>query len=717
MKLTKICLILVTCLAIVSSCATRQEHESSQQSVSKVLTIVEKGINSVSFYTENGTLIKSLKIDTFPHEMRFSPDRKFAYITNNGSLRYVDEVEGGETVSVINLQKMEKEPDIPLAPYRRPHGIDIDPVTGYLAVGVEIPDQILLIDPVQRKILKTFDNYGDTPHMVTISKGAKWLYVSNIHSSNLVGINVETGEHYSIEVGTKPQESVLSPDESLLYVGCNDFIAVVDLKERKVISQIPNGSNRMELIHNGELLVFSSTKYGIGFADAKTFKMICHLDIPYKPYSMHVSQDEKLAYLSAEEQSVVYTIDVEKMKIIQKFFPGKGRRPDPVQDFTLETPIMVTLNGLDPVVPSFERVVLDTNFYKGYQIKSADINGDKMPDLVAVSDRLPEVVWFENPTWEKHIIYDQTERNIDIAPYDIDGDGDLDVALACKFNSQVSTSGGFVFWFENEGNPTGWKKHFIDSIPTSHRIRWVDMKGDGTKVLVNLPMMGVGATQPDYDVPTQLVYYAIPANPKKDKWERQLIDNSLKMAHGLTITRWDDDLKEDIITASFEGLTLFTSTGSGFEKTLLAKGNDGKDSTYTGASEVSVGQLGSPQNKLIASIEPWHGNQVVVYTQNNGGWQRVVIDSTYNGGHALQCSDLNYDGYDEIIAGHRGEDYNLYIYHYNDKLDSWERIDLDKGGMSAAGVHVFDANLDAIPDIASCGSFTENVVLYRGENP
>ena len=719
MKLTKISIIIVSSLIIVSSCVWH-EQKRTQVSVSKVLTIVEKGIHSVGFYTEEGILIKSLKIDTFPHEMRFSADRKFAYVTNNGSLRYYDKVKGGEIISVINLHQMEKEPDIPLYPYRRPHGIDIDPVTGYLAVGVEMPDQVLLIDPVERKIVKTFDNYGKTPHMVTISKGAKWLYVSNILSSNLVSINTETGEHFSIDVGFKPQESVLSPDESLLYVGCNDFISVIDLNTRKEISQIPNGANRIDLIQNGELLVFSSTRYGIGFADAKNFKMIYHLDIPYKPYSLHVSQDEKYAYVSAEEQSVVYTIDIKTKKIIRKFYTGKGRRPDPVQDFTLETPIAVDEKQNIMDITSFERIVLDTSFYKGYQIKSADINGDKKPDLVAVSDRLPEVVWFENPGWEKHIIHNRTSRNIDIAPHDIDGDGNIDIALACRFNSKESNKGGYVYWLQNPGGneELEWKKYLIDSIPTSHRLHWADIYGDDSKVMVNLPLMGVGAKGPDYDVPLKFVYYNIPSNPKKEKWPKSVIDSTLHMAHGLTITRWDNDLKEDIITASFEGLTLFRSTNTGWKKSILTIGNNGQNASYSGSSEVSVGRLGNKFKKFLASIEPWHGNEVVVYTQNDKKeWIRSVIDTSYNNGHALQCFDLNYDSFDEIIAGHRGEDFSLYIYQYLPEQEIWERRDLDKGKMSAAGIQLLDANLDGIPDIAACGSFTENVILYLGSIP
>jgi len=298
-----------------------------------LLTVVEKGKSSVGFYTPEGKRIAGAKVDTFPHEMRFSSDRKYAYVTNNGSLRYTDTVEGGETVSVINLQTLQTEEPIRLHPYRRPHGIDLDPESGLLAVGVENPDRVLLVDPKKRKILKEFDNHGKTPHMVRLSKGARWIYASNVQSASVTGIHTGTGEFFSIPVGFKPQEAELSPDERILYVGCDQYIAVIDLTTREEVAQIPNGSNRMELIKNGEILVFASTKFGVGFADARSYQMIHHIDLPYKPYSLHVSDDEKLAFVSAEEQDIVYTVDVERMEILDQFRTPEGTRPDPVMMF------------------------------------------------------------------------------------------------------------------------------------------------------------------------------------------------------------------------------------------------------------------------------------------------------------------------------------------------------------------------------------------------
>jgi DNA-binding beta-propeller fold protein YncE len=301
-----------------------------------LLAVVEKGAGSLGFYTPSGERLAGVELDTFPHEMRFSADRKWAYVTNNGSLRYADSAVGGETVSVVNLQTLEKAEEIPLAPYRRPHGIDLDPVTGRLAVSVENPDQVLLIDPDERTIIDTFDNHGKTPHMVTLSRGAEWIYVSNAESANVVGIDTRSREYFSIDVGDKPQEIVLSPDESIMYVACDAYISVIDLGQQKEITRIPEGSNRMDLTGQGALLVFAANRFGVGFADAVHYRMLHCIELPYKPFSLHVSADEKYAYVAAEEQDIVYTVSLEDRVIVDSFLTGPGFRPDPVQDFRID---------------------------------------------------------------------------------------------------------------------------------------------------------------------------------------------------------------------------------------------------------------------------------------------------------------------------------------------------------------------------------------------
>jgi hypothetical protein len=73
-----------------------------------------------------------------------------------------------------------------------------------------------------------------------------------------------------------------------------------------------------------------------------------------------------------------------------------------------------------------------------------------------------------------------------------------------------------------------------------------------------------------------------------------------------------------------------------------------------GSSEVkqSGDKLG-----VIATIEPWHGNQVVTYTPKAKGelWDRHVIDEQLRWGYAVWFADLDGDGIDELIIGVRDD--------------------------------------------------------------
>ena len=80
--------------------------------------------------------------------------------------------------------------------------------------------------------------------------------------------------------------------------------------------------------------------------------------------------------------------------------------------------------------PRFEAQEIDPHAGEiVYAVTVADVNGNKKPDVVAVTE--DAVVWYENPGWARHdIIRKATARdNVCIQPHDIDGDGRIDFAL------------------------------------------------------------------------------------------------------------------------------------------------------------------------------------------------------------------------------------------------------------------------------------------------
>ena len=193
---------------------------------------------------------------------------------------------------------------------------------------------------------------------------------------------------------------------------------------------------------------------------------------------------------------------------------------------------------------SFERIVLDDQMLGGYGVEVADVDRDGLADVIALATNPAQLNWYKNPGWEKYPIKTATQANIDVASHDVDNDGDIDLALASSFKLDASTEGGLIHWLENPGDPImnqEWQLHYIDEIPASHRIKWGDLNGDEKQELINLPIIGIGASRPEYDVDSQLKAYSIPNNLSVDRWQGIVLDQSLQLSHGMSVTDWDDD--------------------------------------------------------------------------------------------------------------------------------------------------------------------------------
>lgn len=125
-----------------------------------------------------------------------------------------------------------------------------------------------------------------------------------------------------------------------------------------------------------------------------------------------------------------------------------------------------------------------------------------------------------------------------------------------------------------------------------------------------------------------------------------------------------------------------------------------------------MGFLG--KQRFLATIEPWHGNQVVVYLERGRQWDRVVIDDGMLNGHALAVADLDGDGRDEIVSGFRGKGFRISVYQAGDgRGREWARTVLNEGGVAGADCKIADLSGDGRPDIACSGASTGNVMVFE----
>ncbi len=360
------------------------------------------------------------------------------------------------------------------------------------------------------------------------------------------------------------------------------------------------------------------------------------------------------------------------------------------------------------------------DFPAGYQLAVGDINGDGKPDVIALSTDADRVDWFQNPTWKPHPMA-RTKRNIDLAVYDLNGDGRAEIALASGFYFSESRRGGQLQWLSHPPQSDRfWPIHPIAVDPVVHRIRWADLDGDGKVELLHAPVFGPGSKGARDPKPAHLWAFRPGHNLTNSPWETWKIDETLTVLHGVHVCDLDGDRRDEILTASYEGIHRLDFEGAApagqWKKVRISAGAEPVSQApgaSRGSSEVAPGKLG--KCPILAAIEPWHGNQVVVYTQptQGGAWQRRVLDRSLKEGHALAVADLDGDGLDEIVAGWRAGGGGLRLYHAMEATGrEFAVTDLDQK-VAAECVVIADLNADGKPDLVVSAGRNNKILWYE----
>lgn len=392
--------------------------------------------------------------------------------------------------------------------------------------------------------------------------------------------------------------------------------------------------------------------------------------------------------------------------------------------------------------PSFRMQEIETGLTVGYAVTLVDINGDGKKDIVVVDSA--RVVWYENPTWKmRTIIQGQTKPdNVCVAAHDIDGDGQIDLVIGAEWKPFNTKSGGTLQWLKRGKTfDDPWTLYPIGEEPTVHRIRWADLDGSGKPKLLLGPLMGRDSTKDKNWMdgsPVRMLAYSIPKDPTRDRWDVEVLDEkNLHVVHNfwpipsLSVPspqggrgQGEGAKRMDVLTASYEGVGLLKHDAGKWAFHHIGAGNQENPKGNRGASEIKMGQLKNGR-KYIATVEPWHGHQIVVYTEPENGqkmWDRHVIDDELRWGHAVWCADLDGDGDEELIIGVRDDPgpkdtgkhrRGVRIYKAIDgKGAKWQRHIIDDGGVAVEDLAAADLDGDGRIDIVAVGRQTKNARIY-----
>ncbi|MCA9186932.1 MAG: VCBS repeat-containing protein [Planctomycetales bacterium] len=373
----------------------------------------------------------------------------------------------------------------------------------------------------------------------------------------------------------------------------------------------------------------------------------------------------------------------------------------------------------------FKGEELATRLSVGYAVRVLDMNQDSKPDIVIVDSK--RFLWLENPSWTEHVIFTEDNASFDnvcFAPHDVDGDGRVDFAVGRDWQFNNTRDGGVIGWLQQPEKGDGvWRFRQVATEPTTHRMQWCNIDDDPAPELVVAPLKGRDTTAPDFgENGVRLMAYDIPPDPVNEPWPARVLNDQLHVMHNFWPGDFDDDGKPDILAASFEGVSLLRRVDEAkWHATFLGAGEQ-QTAPNRGSSEIKSGRLSSGQ-KYIATIEPWHGHEVVVYLPPEEGtppgefWKRHMIDDDLKWGHAVACANLDDDDDEELIIGVRDHKDNtwrsgLRIYDPLDEGAKWKRVIVDPGGVNIEDLDVADLDGDGHLDIVAVGRQSHKVKIY-----
>lgn len=190
--------------------------------------------------------------------------------------------------------------------------------------------------------------------------------------------------------------------------------------------------------------------------------------------------------------------------------------------------------------------IIDEGVGETRTIRAGDFNGDGRPDLLGTSRTGNLVAWYENPSepssqdWIKHVVDDSTALPMHGQPFDVNGNGKMDIVMAFGHGSEDT---GFVVWYENlDGAGTSWARHIVGTLPSGVEAVAGDLTGDGKPELIATAWGPNG----------KVVWFENSGDPTA-AWTMHILKEHWPKANSVLVVDLDGDNRLDIVAAAEQG--------------------------------------------------------------------------------------------------------------------------------------------------------------------
>lgn len=203
------------------------------------LLVVNKAEASLSVVDlAAGTEITRIPTGNAPHEVAVAPDGRTAVVTNYGT-----GPTPGNTLTVIDLVRLEPTATIDLGDQRRPHGIAWLPGSDRVAVTTEGSGTLSIVDVGQRRLVASIPTGAEVSHQVAVTPDGARAFVANIGSGSVTVIDLAAMRVVqTVATGRGAEGVAVTPDgrEAWVTNRAENTVAVLDAASLAVRATIPS---------------------------------------------------------------------------------------------------------------------------------------------------------------------------------------------------------------------------------------------------------------------------------------------------------------------------------------------------------------------------------------------------------------------------------------------------------------------------------------------
>jgi YVTN family beta-propeller protein len=295
------------------------------QGLRGTLIVLNKSGHDANFIDlGSGEILETLPTGRGPHELVVTDDGRWAIGTDYN---------GGNSLTVFDVEELLVARTISLQDYPRPHGILFLPGQKEVIVTSEASQQLVIVDFHEGKIVRTIDTGQSGSHMVALSEDGTTAYTSNGSSNSVSVIDVINGQLIkTLDVPDSPEAITTNKRGDEVWVGSND---------EAVVSVISAASGEISRQWSGfswpyRILLTDDEKYAVmpdlgneqlRFFDVNSGTEMSKIDLAgAQPQGVTLYADDRTLFVSLSGQNKVLVVNSLTQEILGEY--ATGNSPD-----------------------------------------------------------------------------------------------------------------------------------------------------------------------------------------------------------------------------------------------------------------------------------------------------------------------------------------------------------------------------------------------------